>query len=804
MLILQLAIFAAMYATTDRMKIFFSLILLVLASFPMYGQEITIQGAVIEKKTQTPLEFVTVTAHDTSNAQVIAGTVTDESGKFVLNFEEKPFFLRLRLMGFKDLELRNLEGNQVNLGNIELESNVQELGEVTARAEQSQTIFKLDKRVFNVGKDLSSSGGSALDVLNNVPSVEVTLEGLVQLRGNSNVQILINGKPSVLTNGSTNALGSITAEMIDRIEVITNPSAKYDAEGTSGIINIVLREEKKKGFSGSATVNTGYPSNNSVGLSMSNRTEKFNLFSQLGAGRRSMLSWVDGASENQLPAYSRLENVGTGEKNETFINVVLGADYYITDRDVITLSGHFAYEWEDENSSTFYELLDASQLVTSSMNRAEQTVATNPKYQYNLEYNKEFKGSEDHVFSLATSGSFFGKDKRSGFSNRQSSGSFSDFDQRMLTDFLEAEYIFQSDYTKPLKNGMKWDLGAKYSLNQLLNDYRVLDFINGTWQDNASFTNVFGYDQQVTAGYSTFAWEKDKFGAQAGLRYEYTDIRLELETTGETGFQGYGNWFPSAHVSYKWTDKLSMQLGYSRRIWRPGLWDLNPFNSFRDNFNISVGNPQLLPEFTNSFEWSTIQNWKKLSISAIVYYAQTDNVINDWITVVNNVSITSPQNIGTSEDMGMEWGIKYNPSKSVSFLLDADWEYFRRVGDFQGSDFDFSSTRWSARLLSKFKLPWDFEFQWTMRYASAEKDVFIDKLDNYFADAGIRKKLFKRRGVINFSVRDVFATRRFASERRDEDFYFYSNRRRGRYVVLGFSYSFGKGEAMEFSGHKMF
>lgn len=777
--------------------------------FPVISQGTTpieVNGKVIDKKSQLPIEFVTVVAVDTVTQAVISGTTTDPSGEFTLSVKKNAFHIKIRQMGFNELLITDFtkDGSSIHLGELQLESSYQELDDVTVRAEKSQTVFKLDKRIFNVGKDLASSGGSALDVLNNVPSVEVTLEGGINLRGNPNVQILINGKPSVIANGSTNALGTITADMIDRVEVVTNPSAKYDAEGTSGIINIVLKKEKKKGTNGSFTVNTGIPNNHSVGLSLNHRREKLNIFTQLGAGRRTFLTNSVGESINRIPLYSRLTNDGLDEKNETFINIVLGADFHFNKYNTLTVSGHYAYEWEDQFSNTNYQLLNYDQEQIGGMLRSDSTIATNPKWQYDVRYTKEFKKGKDHQFIFSALGSFFGKDKTSSYNNSMASGSFTNVRQQSAADFKEGEYVFQGDYSRPLSKKTRMDLGAKYQLNDLTNDYSFSDLVNNSWVDNPGFTNVFGYTQHVLAGYMTYALEVEKVGFQAGLRYEHTDILTNLETTQETNRQNYGNFFPSAHISYEFSKKFSMQFGYSRRISRPGLWELNPFNSLRDNFNISTGNPNLTPEYTNSLELSSIHNWKKVSMNVIAFYSNTTDVINEWITVIDNVSYTSPQNIGSSNNLGVEVTAKITPLKWLSFLADGNWIYFDRKGSFQESTFNFNSQRWEARLQTNIKLPWEMEFQWSMRYQSAEKDVFQEELDNYFANAGLRKKLFKKRGVINLSVRDVFSTRRFTTQARTDSYYFYSNRQRGRYIVLGFSYSFGKGEAMEFSGHKMF
>ncbi len=266
------------------------LTLLFVCNIQAQNAKTTITGSVVESSTNQPVGFATIMLIDSLTKKNIDGAITAEDGTFLIETDATNFYIAISFMGLETQTISPflVQDGRVDLGVIKLTSNSEQLNNVVVRAEKSQTEFRLDKRVFNVGKDLSSTGASALDVLNNVPSVNVNIEGEISLRGSAGVQILINGKPSVLANEQGNALGTITADMIQQIEVITNPSAKYDAEGTSGIINIVIKKEERKGINGSATLNTGAPQNHSFGLSLNRRTEKFNLFSQLGIGYREM------------------------------------------------------------------------------------------------------------------------------------------------------------------------------------------------------------------------------------------------------------------------------------------------------------------------------------------------------------------------------------------------------------------------------------------------------------------------------------------------------------------------------------
>lgn len=765
------------------------------------SQEILITGTILESGSQQPVEFATVMIGDKTTRQPLTGATTAADGTFSVSTNTQDFYVEISFIGFatKTLNEFTVVEGKAELGDIVLSNDSQMLDEVTVRAEKSQTEFKLDKRVFNVGKDLSTTGASALEVLNNVPSVNVSIEGEISLRGSQGVQILINGKPSVLAADGGNALGTITADMIQQIEVITNPSAKYDAEGTSGIINIVIKKEERKGMNGSVSLNTGAPHNHSFGLSLNRRTEKFNLFTQLGAGYREMPNESENINRDLDNNTTVLSN-GTEYRNETFYNFILGTDYHIDDYNVLTLSGNFAYEVEDQPSETNFSLLDASGAEVSEWKRTEETKATNPKWQYELQYKRDFKDDKDHTLLFSALGNFFGKDQSSEFFDSTVSGSDADGTQRTRTDFQEAENTFKLDYTKPFSEKLTLETGAQYVINDVSNDYEVNNLIDGEWINDPRQTNVFEYAQNVMAVYGTGAFEGDKWGVKLGLRVENTDLNTLLANTNESNDQNYTNFFPSAHTSYKLSEGISLQAGYSRRIFRPRLWDLNPFFNIRNNFSIRTGNPDLQPEFTDSYELASIFILGKTSLNFTVYHRYTTDVVERISTFENNVNTTKPLNVGTNGATGLELNGKYTPNNWLTFTGDVNYNYFNRQGELEATSFDFNADQWSSKLTTKIKLPAGIDFEVTGQYQSAEQSVQSRQSDQLFADLGLRKKILNGKGVLNISVRDVFASRIGESITDQSGFYLYSRRQRGRFVTLGFSYGFGKGEAMEFSG----
>ncbi|MEM6807531.1 MAG: outer membrane beta-barrel family protein, partial [Bacteroidota bacterium] len=401
-------------------------------------------------------------------------------------------------------------------------------------------------------------------------------------------------------------------------------------------------------------------------------------------------------------------------------------------------------------------------------------------------------------------GNSFAKDQESQFLNTVLVGEDLFGNQETITDFREDEYTFKLDYTKPLNKVFTLETGAQYVITDVSNDFAVNDWINETWTNNPSLTNLFEFDQKVLGVYGTGAYEGEKWGLKLGLRMENTDIQTLLVNNNEQNDRNFSNLFPTLHTSYKINEQFSMQAGYSRRIWRPGLWDLNPFLNIRNNFSIRTGNSDLQPEFTDSYEITGIYVFEKLSLNFSAYHRYTTDVVERIATFENEVSTSKPVNIGTNRATGLEVNAKYNPIRWFTVLTDLNYLYFNREGSLENTVFDFNADQYSAKVMSKFKLPADIDLELIGQYRSRVQMVQGTMSDNIWADLGVRKKLLKGKAVINLSVRDVFRSRIMEINTFQPDFYLYNWRRRGRFVTIGFSYGFGKGEAMEFSGQKRY
>ena len=531
---------------------------------------------------------------------------------------------------------------------------------------------------------------------------------------------------------------------------------------------------------------------------MNRRTEKLNVFTQLGVGYRELPNDNENINRD-LINNTELTSKGEEFRNEKIYNFILGSDYYINDQNVITLSGSFTYEVEDQPSETSF-ILSSDQEADLAWTRFEDTEATNPKLQYELQYKRDFTDHKDHQLLFSAIGNYFGKEQASMFTNSFTTGTSNQSDQITETDFNEGKFTFNLDYTKPFKKNWTIESGAQYLFNDVNNDFKVSNDINGEFIVDPNLTNIFEYNQKVLGVYTTGAYESDFWGLKLGLRVENTDLSTLLINTNETNTQKFTNLFPSAHTSYKLSDAVSFQAGYSKRIYRPKLWDLNPFFNIRNNFSVRAGNPNLLPEYTDSYEVGSIFIFDDISSNLNAYYRYTTDKIERVSTFEENVTIFKPVNIGTNKATGIEANFKYSAIKNFTFNGDLNFNVFKRDGIFNDQVFDFSANQWSAKLITKYKVNKALDLEITTRHESQEKLVQGNSSANTYADFGLRYKILNGKAIFSLSVRDVFASRVSQTTVEQPDFYLYSRRQRGRFITLGFSYGFGKGEAMQYSG----
>ena len=539
-----------------------------------------------------------------------------------------------------------------------------------------------------------------------------------------------------------------------------------------------------------------------LGLVLINERKKINLFSQLGIGRRTF-PWEEISENRNLITNNFIQSSGGGDFNETYINTILGTDYFINKRNVITLSGQFAYELEKKDAYLDFDFFEDNQTATNRYRRYERATANNPKFRYELQYKKDFKRHKDQALLFSALGDFFAKDEESTFTTNNFAAD-ADPQQKIRNDYKLAEYIFKLDYTHPFLEKYTLETGSQYLINDVGNDYAISNFVDNAWEENPNLSNIFDYNQSVFALYATSAYQGEKWGLKLGLRLENTNLEIDLKNTSEHYQYDYTNLFPSAHTSYKISDYFSLQAGYSKRISRPSLWDLNPFYDLGNNYYITTGNPNLQPEYTDSYEMTSIHSIAKASINWGVFYRHTKNVIEDVIVYEDNVSISRPDNVGINTIMGIELNAKYSPFNWFTLNNNFNYGSFNREGTYGEISLDFNGNRWSNVMTGKFKLPENFSMEISGNYESGYQTFQQEISDSFYTNFGLRKKIIKGKLILNLSIRDVFASRRYEYTTKQPDYYLFKNVQQGRFITFGVSYGFVKGEAMEFSGQKMF
>jgi ferric enterobactin receptor len=781
------------------MKIFRLLPMIVLfCSFNLFAQnKVKIQGEV-----NVPFSSIRLF----KGATLITGTIGNEKGKFTLDVAPGVYDLVIESIGYEPIKMANQSFlSSINLGSITVKESNQTLNEVVVKGQKASMELNLDKRIFNVGTDIANKGATASEILGNLPSIQVDPEGGIKLRGSDNVRILIDGKPSTLAgiNGSS-GLQSLQGNLIDKVEIITNPSARYEAEGMAGIINIVLKKNQNQGFNGAIETTTGYPENFGGTAIVNYRKNKLNFFLNYGVfyrrtpGRGNIYQEVyTGKQTNILE--QRSQNNVRGLVN----NVRGGADYFFNDKTILTAS--YIYRRTDVRRISDFFYLDYRGNIFnlySDTYRQQDEKEAEPNGEYALTFKKSFakKGKEfsadlryldywERSDQLYTQ---FGK-KPDGTAINELSAV-----QKALNDEFERQWILQADYVNPIGKDAKLEMGLRTSFRDMINDYIVTEKqANGEFTIIPGLRNIFNYQENISAAYVILGSKMKQFSYQFGLRAESTDIKTELEQTGEKNPRNYANLFPSAHFTYSITPDNSFQLSYSKRVRRPTYNDLTPFVTFSDNRNFFSGNPNLNPEFTDAFELGHVKYVDQGSISSSVYYRHTVGKI-DRFRMVDTAGFarTMPVNISDQQSMGIEVAGSYNFTKN--YKADLSFNAFRAVADASNINVAFQSDTysWFARHSSRVKIG-ATDVQVRANYEAPQQTPQGTRGHIAWMDISASKDIMKGNGTLSLSILDIFNSRinRYESrflDPRDGSGFYTRGQSQGRLtsVNLTFNYRF--------------
>ncbi len=757
----------------------FLLVFFIEAPAQQPSMSFTIKGKILDETTGSPLEFATVALKKMRDSSLVSGTITNATGGF--SIESLPpggFFAEIAFIGYeKHIEkvmLRPQSGSITDIGTIKLSLSVKMLQGAEITAEKSFIMNNIDRKTYNVEQMSVATGGNVNDILQNLPSVELDADGAVSLRGNENVTILIDGRPSGLTGtGGKSLLESLPASAIEKIEVITNPSAKYDPDGISGIINIITKKNKLSGLTGNVNVTSNIDKGYGASASVNYRRGKLNVYSNIGYNYNIRYSKSETYRETFLTepgGTSFLDQTGEGTNKNKSYNIKAGADYNLTDKTTLSLSGMLGGGSRTGDEFLWYNFYGAGFISDSLYKRTTALKNLDERVDLDLALRKNFS-QPGRMLSIQATSSVNSEDNADDYMqqfyiNKQVPDLFY-LPELQNDDAVEKNniYTFSADYEHPLSEDKKIEAGVKSILRHIDNGFHS-EYFDATANDfvnDLELTNRFVYDDGVHAIYAQYRQSMGKFGIQAGLRSEYAERESELKNTGEKFIKDYFSLFPSAFLSWRPNKDLQFKLNYSRRINRPRTGQLNPFASFEDPLNIRTGNPNLDPEYTDSYELEANRTFKKFSATATLYYRYIHDPVQryrrfDAATGISNVTF---ENINSAQNYGLEFILNGNLYKWWSFTLSSNIYQNEIDASNLEANLKSSDIAISSRILTSIKLPYQFDFQLTYSYRAPFETPQGSMKDMRMASLALSKKLMKDKMTATLRVSDPLNDQRF-------------------------------------------
>lgn len=788
-----------------------SIFLSMLSIFKVYAQSNAgISGRVIDAQSKKPLSFASVAILNQVDRKVVGGTQTDENGSFsIKNVSPGTYLLRVGYVGFQTYERPNVTvapNAPLDLKDVELKlSGKNVLQEVVVQGSPPDMQIGIDRKIFNVDQSLVSQGGSVTDLLSDIPSISVDADGAVSLRGSSGVRILIDGKPSAMAGSDiTQVLQSLPSNAVQRVEVITNPSSKYDAEGQSGIINIILKKNLRTGMNGSVTASGGSYRNYNGGIALNYRDSSFNYYGNYDYRKSRRLS--EGRSDTRyLENNGFIDNRNEGDRSGTGHTAKLGVDYFFNQTTTIGLSGNISIRDNQRNEDIFYRYENLPDLNGTSTRYSRQT-EDDFGYDLNLDFKKEFKNQgEELTFNAA-----YGRNKEDGVNtfNQLFSNPASPEDRQINDTYERGDNInIQLDYIRPITEQSKIEAGYRSTIEKDDESQSSLRFdpATGYYLPDYNVSNKFNLEEIVHAAYLNYQNKFNKsLGYQIGLRAEQAYLNTITENvdpaTSEAerftpGRLDYFRIYPSLFLTQTFSEDQQLQLSYTRRVSRPNGWQVNPFINISDPLNIRRGNPNLKPEDIHSFELGYTRNIGKTTLTSAVYYRRVNDVIQNITQRIEGSSaatISEWRNISMNESTGFEFISKSDIGEALDLTGNLNIYYNRFKGSPEFGLAGRDGINWDANLASNIRITGNLSAQIRGNYSAPRVLAQGRSIGNFVTDAALRWSLLKNKGSLLLNVRDVFNQRRFGGYTQTEQFIRnFRDRRSLRMAMLTFSYRFG-------------
>ena len=764
----------------------------------------SVSGIIIEKTSNKPLEFANVIVKSISDSSKFQGTVTGSKGEF--SFDKLPFGnykIIYSFIGFDKVEspvfALNSKQSKLNLGRLYISESSTSLGEISVTAQRSTFVNSIDRKTFNVGQDVMSKTGSVSDLLQNVPSVQVDIDGNVSLRGTGNVMFLINGKPSALMGANYAAvLQQMPASSIEKIEIITNPSAKYKPDGTSGIINIVLKKEKSLGLNGLVSVNVGNDNRYNGNVSINYNPGKINLFGSYSIRQDDRLRHTDDYRKHFISNTDTINyiHVISSEHSRPLSHIFrAGTDYKINTHNTIGVTSSYNYRSyiRHANDSSLWQTTDLT--TSKDYNRSRR----------DPEFEKDLELSGNYVHSFAKKGHELTVDYTTSVSNEQEDNHYTNtyrtpiippsYDNTLIKQGGN-ESQFSVEYVNPISEKKKLEAGYLLETRRSNSDFfgNYLNPLTDLWVKDIKKSNVFIYNETIHVLYGTYEQEFSKFGFLAGLRAEEAFLDANQVTTDTIIKNNYFRIYPSLHLSYKLSEVNELQLNYSHRIRRPeGDEDLNPFPEWQDPYNLRIGNPHLKPADIHSVEFGYQYKKNKTTFLSTVYYRYTYNGMTDIVKFINDtVKLTTRENLSKSSSAGLELVLSTAIGDLATLNLSTNTYYNSIDASSLGYSSNKSIISWSANLSVGIDLTKSTVLQVTSSYVAETLTPQGKQLPTFVMNTGLKQELFNRKLTFIVTVSDVFNSLKNRTLIDTPELYEKIIRRRSaRIIYAGLTFTFG-------------
>ena len=785
-----------------------SLILYILISFNINAQQpsIFLSGTILDSESNVPLEYATISVFKQNDSIAKYGGLADLNGKFNFKVLRGKYDIKIEYISFKVKYLKNISVfKSEDLGTILMSIDGNILDEVVVIGEKTEVEIKLDKTVYNIGKDLTLRGSSVSDVLDNLPSVAVDIDGNVSLRGNQSVRILINGKPSGLVGISSNdALKQFPSESVEKVEIITSPSARYNAEGTAGIINIVLKKNKLAGLNGSITSNIGDPKTYGLSGNINYRTKKINIFSNAGYNLRSYLNASKSETEyfrnNSVNNFLKENGNRNSEGDSYYQNT--GIEYFISDKTSIVVS--FLNKKGESNDETVNNINQDFQGNKKSSRRVETEAETDDSDEFSLNFTHEFQNKGNLTMDYQKEKS---NEIENGFiSNTQSFPNFIEYlGEKVKTDQEQDSELYKIDYVLPIGKDGQFEMGYRKS-NQFNNtDYLVEDEnSNGNFIKNTNLSNNLFYNEKVNALYTQYGNKKNKISYLFGLRFEESQTIVKQIESNSNSVKKYSDLFPTINLAFELKEKETITLGYNKRIRRPRSYFINPFPSRSSETSYFQGNPYLSPTYSNGIDIGYLKRLEKTTLNGSIYYKKSKGVftfINEATgnsVYVNDILVPvirrSPINLSSQEEIGIEFSTNYTHSKNWRIGGNINFYQSEIIGNYNRVVYDSKNLIWSARLNNYLKLFSSVDWQTRLSYRGPQKNAISTRKGSVSTNTALSKDIFGDKMTLTFKINDIFETQKWRLETLGQTYKNYTEAswRGGRNFNLSLIYRFNQ------------